>query len=331
MSSTRSFAAALSFVALVASGCAVDTEAPATADELELAAVEELDDVSQPLTNAPSTSAEPWIVNLTFTDLSTRCTASVLTAHWLLTAAHCVDDLTNGALTTVSISTRNTAGSNVNVYSGKARTYQHKFYGSGIMPDIEDDMALVLLTGAAGVDLSITGKAKLFGYTSPWTSSSTSDRTFSIIGYGVSGSSCGGSDSTKRIATGFVMDKESFNALKVKSSYGSTHTCGGDSGAPWLLPQNGARAIVAVHSGRYYDALSFQMKQQASLLPPKRDWMYETSKATSLILSCGIECTERAYNPEPPPGPACPSGQHCCEPGPNNTCNRCLPNSVACP
>lgn len=330
MRSTWTFAAALPLAALVASGCAAETEAPASADELELAGAEELDEASQPLTNSPETNAEPWIVYLSFPDFDSGCTASVLTAHWLLTAAHCVEDLANGTLTNVSVRARWADGAYRDVYSGKARTYKHKFYG-GTLYDIEDDIAIVRLTGAAGVDLSVTGKAKLFGYSSPWASSLASDRTFSIIGYGMSGTGCDFADFKKRIATGFVMDKEPLDVLKVKSSYGSKHACDGDSGAPWLLTRNGVRSIVAVHSGRYPDLPFALLKQQASLLPPKRDWMYETSKSTSLVLSCGTECTEHPYNPQPPPGPACPSGQHCCAPGPNDTCAQCLPNSLACP
>ncbi|AUX24921.1 uncharacterized protein SOCEGT47_054620 [Sorangium cellulosum] len=333
MKSTHAFATAFSFSVLATSGCAMDmdTETPAGWSEPEDGGADEVDEAPQPLTSSPATTAEPWIVNLTFTGIGSRCTASVLTAHWLLTAAHCVDSLSRGALTTVSVSTRNAAGSVVNVYTGNARTYQHTFYDSGLTPDVDNDIAIVRLTGAAGVNLSVTGTARLFGYTSPWTSTSTSDREFSIIGYGLSDPGCGGSDSTKRIATGFVMDRESFGVLSIKSSYGTRHTCGGDSGAPWLLTRNGVRMAVAVHSGRYYDAPSFSMKQQAALIPPKRTWMYETSKGTGLMLDCGTVCTERVYNPEPPPGPACPSGQHCCEPGGGTTCNRCLPNSVACP
>lgn len=329
MKSTHAFAAALSFSVLATSGCAMDTETPASSSELEIEGAGEAGEATQPLTSSPATTAEPWIVNLSFTSLGSRCTASVLTAHWLLTAAHCVDSLATGALTTVSVSTRNTAGAVVNVYSGNARTYQHTLYGSGLSPDVDNDVALVRLTGATGVNLSVTGTARLFGYSSPWTSTSTSDREFSIIGYGLSDAGCEGSDSTKRIATGFVMDRESFDTRKIKSSYASKHTCGGDSGAPWLLTRDGVRAIVGVHSGRYFDVPS--MKQQAALLPPKRDWMYETSKDAGLMLSCGAVCTERVYDPEPPPGPACPTGFHCCEPGGGTTCNQCLPNSVSCP
>ncbi|WP_437571658.1 trypsin-like serine protease [Sorangium sp. So ce542] len=331
MKSTHAFAAALSFSVLATSGCAMDTEAPAGSDELEIEGEGEVSEAPQPLTDSPATTAEPWIVNLAFTGIGARCTASVLTAHWLLTAAHCVDSLSTGALTTVSVSTRNSAGSVVNVYTGNARTYQHTFYDSGITPDVDNDIAIVRLTGATGVNLSVTGTARLFGYTSPWTSTSTSDREFSIIGYGLSGPACAGSDTTKRIATGFVMDKEGFDVRKIMSPYASKHTCDGDSGAPWLLTRNGVRSILGVHSGRYYDVSSRVMKQQAALLPPKRTWMYETSKNTGLMLDCGAVCTERVYDPEPPPGPACPSGFHCCEGGGGTTCNQCLPNSVACP
>lgn len=331
MKSTHALAAAFSFSVLAASGCAMDTEIPAGWSEPEDEGANEVSKAPQHLTNSPATTAEPWIVNLTFTSISARCTASVLTEHWLLTAAHCVESLAQGALTTVSVSTRNAAGSVVNVYTGNARTYRHPFYDSQITPDVEHDIAIVRLTGTTGVNLSVTGTARLFGYTSPWASNSTSEREFSIIGYGLSAPGCVGTDSTKRIATGFVMDKEPLDVLRIKSSYGQTHTCSGDSGAPWLLTRNGVRMAVAVHSGRYFDPPSLSIKQQATLIPPKRTWMYETSKGTGLTLDCGTVCTERVYNPEPPPGPVCPSGQHCCAPGGGTTCNLCLPNSVACP
>lgn len=59
--------------------------------------------------------------------------------------------------------------------------------------------------------------------------------------------------------------------------------------------------------------------------------MFDTSRAyTSLQLDCDLECTESAYNPEPPPGPACPSGQRCCEPS-GIEYVMCLPSLVQCP
>lgn len=327
MTSKHPFAVAFSLAALALSACVAGPEE--TSDLLEEES--EIEEAGDALTNSPSTTAERWIVNLTFPNVPSprRCTASVLTNHWLLTAAHCVDGLARGVAVSVTVAT---AGATGDLYTGNARPYAHEHYQpSSTSPDVSDDIAIVKLDGVSGIDTGYTGKAKLWGYTTPWTSSSTASRTFSIIGYGLSDAACDGDDSTKRLASGFVMDKEGFGATRVKSPFGSTHTCGGDSGAPYLLTSSGVRRAVAVHSGRYFDVGSLSTKQQGALIPPKRAWMFDTSRAyTSLQLSCGTECTESAYNPEPPPGPACPSGQHCCEPF-GNVCNLCLPNNVQCP
>jgi V8-like Glu-specific endopeptidase len=318
-------AVAFSLGALAVSGCVADLEDP---EDLSL---EESGEAAQPLTNSPSTTAERWIVNASFPN--GRCTASVLTAHWLLTAGHCVEEYAQGGLIAVTVRTVDASGNVVIVYSGNARSYTHQHYQpTATSPDVNDDIAIVKLEGAAGIDTGFTGKAKLFGSTSPWNSNNAADRAYSIIGYGLSDADCEGSDSTKRIATGFTMDKESLDTKRVKSPFGATHTCGGDSGAPWLINVGGVRRAVAVHSGRYFDAGSLSVKQQASLIPPKRTWMFDTSRDfTSLQLDCGLECTESAYNPEPPPGPPCPSGQHCCESGLGDVCDLCLPNAVQCP
>jgi V8-like Glu-specific endopeptidase len=311
--------------AAAVSGCVAELEDPA-----ELSP-EESDEAAQPLTSSPSTTAERWIVNVAFPN--GRCTASVLTAHWLLTAGHCVEDYALGGLIAVTVKTVDVSGSVVTVYSGNARSYTHPNYHPGnTTPDVNEDIAIVKLEGLAGINVGYTGKAKLWGYNAPWASNTASDRAFSIIGYGLSDAQCEGSDSTKRLATGFTMDREAIDVLSLKAHYGATHTCGGDSGAPWLITEGGVRKAVAVHSGRYFDIGSLDMKQQASLIPPRRTWMFDTSRShTNLKLDCGTECTESPHNPLPPPGPSCPSGQHCCEPGAGNECLQCLPNAVSCP
>lgn len=284
------------------------------------------------LTNSSTTTMLPWVVALRIPTSPTTealCTASVLTPHWLLTAAHCVKSWTRHQRISAQVQMVTKSGSTSEIYKGTARVYYHTHYQG----DVENDIGLVYLEQAP-IDISKTGTARLWGYDSPWASSMESDRKMTVVGWGLGDPDCKAGTSAKRVGTGFLIEKASRTALSVEADYGRTHTCGGDSGAPWLLERGGVYSIVAVHSGRRL-GWDLDWEQEAVLVPPKRQWMFDESYLWApLYLTCGIECTEKPVPPPSPPprGTACPSGRHCCEPNPDGgSCLSCIPNRYECP
>lgn len=303
--------------------------------------------VEQEITGGSLTTAAPWIVRVDLPGGS-LCSGSVLSEHWVLTAAHCVDG--KGSSGMVTIRYASSLGAATSVYSGNAYFYKHPHYQPGwFWPDREDDVALIRLASGAGINLSLTGRAALWGYTKPWTSSSSSERDFRMIGWGLTdpsgGDDCVSGSGVKRLGLGFRVKKTGVTATTVEAPIGAVHACGGDSGTPWTFVRGGRYIAFAVHSGRVPDFIVAGDEHQAPLLPPKYGWIYERSKSSGLMLDCKsagysggvpyLECEERVYAPEPPPpipGSSCPSGKYCCEPAPvGDTCSLCVPVGTYCP
>ena len=302
--------------------------------------------VEQPITQGSLTTQAPWIVSITLG--GSLCSASVLSEHWLLTAAHCVHGKGSGG--TVTVRYASSAGAATSVYSGPAKYHKNPSYSPGwFWPDREDDVALIRLTSGSGINLGLTGRASLWGYSKPWSSSWSSQRNFSMIGWGLTDPSGGddcvaGTAGMKRLGTGFRVDKTSTATKTVEAPIGDTHACGGDSGTPWTFVRGGRYIAFAVHSGRMPDFLVAGDIHQAPLITPKYSWIYTASKNTGLMLDCKtagyaggvpyMECEERTYSPEPPPpvpGSSCPSGQYCCEPAPSgDACSSCQPFGTSC-
>lgn len=252
------------FGVAVSFGCAfesVDSE-PEIAD---------IGETSKPITNASGTSQIPSAVSLFIYD-SGLCSATILSPHWILTAAHCLEGVPNGA--TIDIAD----GNGGTIYSGTANFHTHPHYGGTSVwgtSDTDDDVGLVQIPGDGlvppdtaafytdhldkGDVVAVIG----FGYGSPVGSSSDCDDGF----YG-----------PKRIA---FYPLTTVETEKLEIDYGNQEICPGDSGGPWHEWLAGRHMVVGLSANRrwYNDADAVRVR-------PKIDWFEEASAAVREPLTC---------------------------------------------
>jgi hypothetical protein len=284
------------------------------------------------------TTAAPWVVRIDLS-ASTMCSGSVLSEHWLLTAAHCVEDEPI-VMPNLTVYWADVPGGAQVVYQGQARGYGHEHFDG-----TANDIALIKLESATGIDLALTGRAKLWGFTTPWTSYNESDRLFTGMGWGLAGNCLANTQGQKRFSVYNLVDRTDPDAQEVNTPTGSEFACPGDSGSPWLFERDGNLIAFAVEAYHAWDLIIIGGNAHGPLIPPKNAWIYETSHNDGLELICGrgglagddvyLECNERRRDPPPPPPPGtlCPSAkQHCCDPNPDGPqCLKCIGNTQECP
>jgi hypothetical protein len=337
IAATRTSLTAILLLPLLAAACAVDRGSN-----------DAVGSTASPLTQASPTTLAPWVVELQFSS-NARCSGMVLSEHYLLTAAHCVTDQPNPSYP-LQVAWADAPGGRQALYYGLAYFYAHnQYHAHAFPPDTENDIALIMLGSGAGIDLSQTGRAKLWGYSQPWMSASDADRQFSQVGWGLGDPSGGdncvdGTNGVKRYGTGLILNRTDPYPLVAQAPTVSTHPCQGDSGSPWLFERDGQLIAFAVWTDWWPDLLVAGNFQEGPFITPKVQWMFDTTHLTALQLVCGLagyaggegylECVESQPPPPPPPraGTACPSGQHCCNPNPDGPdCLQCLPRGVSCP
>jgi hypothetical protein len=309
--------------------------------------VMDLGQSKQRLTGGAFSTVPSWVVGVTFDD--GFCSASVLSEHVLLTAAHCVTGLGGN----ITVQRASGLGLSQTIYTGQASFVKHPNYEAGILLDPEDDFALVLLKQGA-INLSLTGRAKLYSDGNPlWTLPVPQGMTFA--GWGMTGAAgavfCSGTGGFLMLANpGTVLRPAGAGQKDMTAPLGPIHICPGDSGSPWLFSRGGDFAVFAVTSGMWFDFTGPIMK--ASTILPKLGWIFTATRASGG--GCNrVECFEEYLNcrpagtlvdlsyhqcfevrtvtgPPPPPGSACPVGQRCCEPG-TDRCMRCISNQQQCP
>lgn len=319
---------------------------------------EDQGEANQELTGGTISPAPGWVVELGWNDAQGHghmCSASVLSEHFLLTAAHCANDSNQFGYKRVKISRANSSGQPESIYEGGAHFLVHRDYERGIPFDPEDDMALLRLRDGA-IDLSLTGRAKLYiDYENPiWTR--PEPRPFTFAGWGLtntaSHSDCAIWSGALRIANATGLRAASLYQKVMTSQQGTTHACPGDSGSPWLFSRSGDFFAFAVHSGHQLDE-SLRWVDRGTAIFPKLAWIYDASREPGCTqnecweeyLSCQSmgrvddigfqQCFEikRVTGKPPDPSTACPDGKHCCEPGDPglHRCKRCIPNKNQCP
>jgi len=273
----------------------VDTEL----DEAELGT-----DVAE-ISNAPSTAVNRDSIQLEFMyggSYKGPCTGLALSRHWVVTAAHCVEQFPNGSLVSGALKLRATSSSDGSTYQiygtgggyNSARFFRHPNW-NGSPTDKTDDIALIRLSGSGIVDSTYAYRGSVYwDNREPWDVGSSEWRYFFVAGYGV-GSPDGspvncpsGGQYVKRLGM-FDLDPslgyyDGNLVAKARTSYQSD-ICGGDSGAPYLLLRGGRYMSFAIHSGNNPTAENGGY-EFGTLIRPKMAWIESTATAQGVPLNC---------------------------------------------
>ena len=196
------------------------------------------------------------------------CSGTVLSEHFILTAAHCVDDLPPEIQLFAAM---DQTGQPTMIYEGPIETFIHPSYtGDG---DFSDDVAVIHLR-SHGIDTSFIGKSPLYADSrTPWVNNSFTSAQ--VSGWG-------------RTQASLCLPTNAFDPLigVLRSALGtitnyvgsttvvrtSVPTCHGDSGGPWYYRTATSGAIqnlqVATTAGHTSGGTRL-----GTLLPPKRAWI----------------------------------------------------------
>jgi hypothetical protein len=224
-----------------------------------------------------------WAVRVGFSDRHV-CTAAVLSEHWLLTAAHCVEQATNDHV----VVTHEVFGQATVLYEGAAHLLYHPDYQPlGHVPHRWHDIALVGLRDDA---LEVASRARLCGLTATFGILMGRTQELYSVGYGnlpdpITGE-CGEVLGSKKRYDGFVLrvltGPPFDNALGVELDGRRGALCNGDSGAPLLFDVDGVPHAFAVFSGEQNLRSIFH----GTLIGPKIGWLGRATEEAGMPLDC---------------------------------------------
>lgn len=211
------------------------------------------------------------------------CSAAVLSEHWLLTAAHCVDHAR--ATSRLTVRYANAPGQRRTLYSGPANLHAHPSYDSGSNNGVNSkDVGLVEVTGVP-MNLALTGRAKLLSDSRvPWASGNPDD--FEIVGWG-RGTDPGSRVSCSDAASGVLRRDD---GTWIWSSGGMVNSrqpimCPGDSGGSWVAYRGSSASgrdymTFAVNSGTTDGNIWAPHTNHAVKIAPHFDWIQNTVRNT---------------------------------------------------
>lgn len=252
----------VSFAGFVVSSLAGCAPVPGIVDAME-EPTEEGDDA---ISNAEESDDAPQIMQIERVG-GGRCSSTMLTRHYLLTAAHCAPK--DGSFADVAVRWVDPKTEEVEtIYEGEAFYYVHPSYeGAG---KYDNDMAVVYLFDGADEEW----RGRLYADSrEPWKTSYQGSREFSVIGWG-RGSDAGSATACPEDGGGVKRRSDGWQVVptdvaKPKQTAGTNATqeiCKGDSGTSWLLSHKGKLLTFAVHGGG-------TGTEHASLVAPKLSWI----------------------------------------------------------
>jgi alpha-tubulin suppressor-like RCC1 family protein/V8-like Glu-specific endopeptidase len=263
--STALFTFLAPWLALVPlTGCVLDEEGLDTSE------------TSAELTRSPATAGRPSVVRIFIDDGvgdDVTCTASILSRHWILTAAHCLQSQAQGS----SIRVRTGINGEIGLYSGPGYFTQHPDYDHWAY-DNEDDVGLIRLVNG-GLN-GITEQMSLYDGTI-----SESDDVI-VLGYG-RGTDPGQSEYCSDGQAGTKREQD-FNLNgadheQLIFDQGTTKICPGDSGGPWLMPSDSHTYVAAVTSL----VNTLNNNAESSRMSAKRSWIQQVVGTSSTPAKCG--------------------------------------------
>lgn len=219
----------------------------------------------------------------------TTCTGVILSEHWILTAAHCLDDAiadegtyANDRLV-VRYQSWNSGFPVIAIYgtgtSGAASLYPHPSWSGG---NAAYDFGLVRLY-ASGI--SSPDKARIwYDADNPWDSSDfLYIAGFGRGTFGTYVSSCAQALNDGKGRWGDFEFTGSQNSQYGQATSIYSTPCAGDSGGPWWTFRGSYDLVTHIHSSSSEVVGGIA---QGSMIRPKWQWVIDTSVAKGIPLSC---------------------------------------------
>lgn len=251
---------ALSFFLLAQTACAI--EAPG-----------DFETVEQDIINGSpigSFTGQVWLEEF-------GCTGTMLTEHWILTAAHCVHGKPSAGRTQVFTSPTYTGAVDWTrpIYEGPRVHFTAPGYHHD--PDANNpyDIALVHLS-SYGASLSSIDRAKIYAdpVKRPWYDGSLPYKAY-MSGYGKIGSSCQTANSPGTLYAR-MSNLQPAPVTNPKLIFADLAHCDSDSGGPWHYPITPSQHVqFAVHNGRDHDWPSGD-DSAGTMIAPSLPWIEAT-------------------------------------------------------
>ena len=231
-----------------------------------------------------------WVVGIEFA-AGNRCTGSILSEHWILTAGHCIERARNAASATDHdrlIIRQQESGELSVVYDGAAELILHPDYKSlGHLSHRRHDIGLIALFDEA---LDATQRARLSSISLAFDTIYFKDADLFAVGFGrtpdPNTGRCSEERGPKKRYDGLVLrsfDGPLFgDVLSIRLDGRTDALCPGDSGAPFMFESEDVPHAFAVFSGSTRDKATFH----GTLIGPKIGWLESSSSHTSAPLEC---------------------------------------------